>query len=239
MLDSVTTPKCFSAFNSSKYIKDKDTEVPAKVKAASIIGSAAGTLGTAYLIARKQGRVLNKSVGMFGVKYNEPELIGVAIGSILGGLVFGGVADDKKYLPIKIKEGIHQTVANVLAPLLLISGLNKIYDKYPIKKLPQFAENKGIKKFVNEAEKMLPRLGIAVVGLVCGVMAGTVVANKINGLEGTEKERHIKPIDYIYHPDDFAAAFAVADKRNVLQKFVSKIIPPVFMFHGYDTGTRR
>ena len=87
--------------------------------------------------------------------------------------------------------------------------------------------------------KLLPRLGIALAGLVGGVLLGTVISNKMNGLDGTRQERHVKTIDYMYHPDDIAAAFAVADRKGVLQKFVSKIIPPVFMFHGYDTGTRR
>ena len=239
MIDPVTSPKCFSAFNSSKRIKEQDVDAPAKVKVASVIGAGVGALGAAYLLARRQGRAMHKSVGMFNVKYNEPELLGVAIASIIGGLGLGGLADDKKYFSMKVKEGVHQTIANVLAPLFLIGGLNKIYDKNPIKKLPQFAENTGIKKVLNETVKMLHRLGLATVGLLGGVWLGTLISNKITGLDGTKKERHIKPVDFIYHPDDFAAAFAIADKKGVLQKFVSKIIPPVFMFHGYDTGTRR
>ena len=239
MIEPVAKPKCFSAFNSSKYITERDVDTPVSVKAASIVGAGIGALGSACLFARRQSRTLNKSVGMFGVKYNEPELIGVAIASVIGGLLFGGLADDKKHFSIKVKEGIHQIVANILTPLLLIGGLNRIYDKYPIKNIPQFAENKGIKKVANEAMKMLPRLGIALVGLVGGVMFGTVISNKMNALEGTKQERHIKAVDYIYHPDDFAAAFAVADKKGVLQKVVSKIIPPIFMLHGYDAGTRR
>ena len=166
-------------------------------------------------------------------------MIWVAIASICGGLATGGAVDDKKYLPIKLKEGLHQAVANILTPLLLISGLNKIYDKYQPKKLPQFAPDTKLKKFANEAIKMAPRLVIAIAGLVGGVCAGTIISNKINRLENTENERQIKALDFIYHPDDIAAAFAIADKKGVLQKFVSKIIPPVFMMHGYDAGTRR
>lgn len=239
MIDPVSSPKCFSAFNSSKKIRASESDAPTNVKVASIVGAGIGALGAAYLLARRQSKTLHKTVGMFNLKYNEPELIGVAVASVAGGLGFGGFVDDKKYFPIKVKEAIHQIVANVLAPILLIGGLNKIYDKYPIKNIPQFAENTGIKKFANETVKLLPRLGIALAGLVGGVLLGTVISNKMNGLDGTRQERHVKTIDYMYHPDDIAAAFAVADRKGVLQKFVSKIIPPVFMFHGYDTGTRR
>lgn len=239
MIDSISTQKCFSAFNSSKFPKAQQEKAPTSVKVASLVGAGVCAVGTAHLIARRQGKALHKAVNLLNVKYNEPELIGVALASIVGGLAAGGAVDDKKYLPIKIKEGIHQTIANVLAPLLLIAGLNKIYDKAPIKKLPQFAENTGIKKVANETVKMLPRLGIAAVGLVGGIYAGTLISNKINGLEYTEKERKVKALDYVYHPDDFAAALAIADKKGVLQKFVSKIIPPIFMLHGYETGTKR
>ena len=239
MLDPIANPKCFSAFNSARRInKEQSAEAPLNVKAASVVGSGIGALGAAYLFSRRQSRPL-KPVGIFGIKYSEPELIGVAIASILGGLGVGGLVDDKKHFPIKLKEGVHQVIANVLAPLLLISGLNRIYDKYPIKRFPQFSDNKGFKKFANEAVKMLPGLCIATAGLIGGIALGTTISNKINGLDGTNKERHVKAVDYIYHPDDFAAVFAIADKKGVLQKFVSKIIPPVFMLHGYDTGTRR
>ena len=239
MINSITNPKCFSAFNSSKCINEQGADTPIKVKAASVIGAGLGALGSAYLLARRQSKLSNKAVNMFGLKYNEPELIGVALASIAGGLGLGGLVDDKKHFSIKVKEAVHQTIANVLAPLLLIGGLNKIYDKYQIKKFPQFAENKGIKKVANETIKMLPRLGLATIGVLGGVWLGTLLSNKLTGLEGKKKERHIKPVDFIYHPDDFAAAVAIADKKGVLQKFVSKVIPPIFMLHGYDTGTRR
>ena len=239
MIDPISSQKCFSAFNSSMRIKEQKIDAPNSVKAASVIGAGLGALGSAYLLARRQSKLSNKAVNMFGLKYNEPELIGVALASIAGGLGLGGLVDDKKHFSIKVKEAVHQTIANVLAPLLLIGGLNKIYDKYQIKKFPQFAENKGIKKVANETIKMLPRLGLATIGVLGGVWLGTLLSNKLTGLEGTKKERHIKPVDFIYHPDDFAAAVAIADKKGVLQKFVSKVIPPIFMLHGYDTGTRR
>ena len=239
MIEPIASPSCFKAFKSSKNIKKTEDKAPGSVKAASIIGAGVCALGAAHLLARRQNKLLNKSANLFSLKYNEPELIGVALASIVGGLAAGGICDDKKYFPLKVKEAIHQTVANVLAPILLVGGLNKIYDKLPIKNLPQLAPTSKTREFANEAIKMLPRLAIAIVGLVSGVALGTVVSNKINKLEQTEHERKVKAMDYIYHPDDIAAAFAIADKNGVLEKIVGKIIPPVFMLHGYDTGTRR
>lgn len=237
MINSISAPKCFSAF-CAKNKKQEQTATP-NVKIASLVGAGVCAVGAAHMIARRQSKVLNKTINLLNVKYTEPEMIGVAIASICGGLALGGAVDDKKYLPIKIKEGLHQAVANILAPLLLIGGLNRIYDKYQPKNLPQFSPDTKLKKFANEAIKMAPRLAIAIAGLVGGVYAGTYISNKINGIENTEQERQIKSLDFIYHPDDIAAAFAIADKKGVLQKFVSKIIPPVFMLHGYEAGTRR
>ena len=239
MIEPIKSPSCFKAFKSSQNIKKADNKAPGIVKAASIIGAGVGALGAAHLIARRQSKLLNKAVNLFNIRYNEPELIGVALASVFGGLVAGGITDEKEHFPMKIKEAVHQTIANILAPLLLVGGLNKIYDKYPIKKLPQFTSAHKSIKYINEGIKMLPRLAIAIAGLMGGVSLGTVISNKINNIDNTEHERKVKAVDYVYHPDDIAAAFAIADKNGVLEKIVGKIIPPVFMLHGYDTGTRR
>lgn len=236
MIEPINNIKCFSAFQSAKH-KSQKSEAPTKVKLASIIGAGICALGAAHMIARHQSKIT--PVNMFQIKYSEPEIMGVAVSSIVGGLAAGGLTDDKKYLPIKIKEGIHQTIANIITPLLLISGLNKIYDKFKIEKLPQFTPDNKFKKCANETIKMLPHLCIAILGLVGGVFLGTIISNKFNNIEKTPDERKVKALDFIYHPDDIAAACAIADKNGVLKKFVSKIIPPIFMLHGYESGTRR
>ena len=197
MIEPISHPPCFRAFNSSKNVIKKQEEAPKNVKLASIIGAGFCALGAAHLIAKHQSKALNKAINMFQVKYNEPAIMGVALSSVIGGLVAGGITDDKKYLPIKIKEGIHQTIANIMAPLLLITGLNKIYGKYSPKKLPQFTPDSKFKKAANEAIKIAPHLLIALVGLVSGVFLGTMISNKINGLDKTPKERKVKPIDII------------------------------------------
>lgn len=243
MINPVSNPQCYNAFNCNNKQRHKPRhrrgEAPPSVKLASALGAGVGALGVACLIAKKQSVGLEKAKNLFNIKYSEPELISVALASVAGGLAAGGLVDKSKHFPMKIKEATHQAIANIFAPLLLISGLNKIYDKIQPKSMPQFKSETKMAKFANETIKMLPRLTLAVVGLTAGIHLGTAISNKINGIDDTRKERKVKPVDFAYHPDDIAAAFAIADKNGALQKFVSKIIPPIFMFHGYDTGTRR
>jgi len=245
MIDNVTRPQCYSAFYARpkiNIISENNVEkTPTKVKVGSFVGSAICALGATALIAKNQSKLLKKPISMFNIKYDEANMIGVASSALAGGLVSGMCLDEHKYRKAKIHEAIHQAVANILCPIALVGILLKGYSKISSNiKLPQFKETSATKKFLNNTIQIIPNLAVTAVGLVSGVVIGTKIANKINGEgENTFQERKVKPLDFIYHPDDVAAAFALADRKGSLQKIVGKIIPPVFMLHGYEAGTSR
>ena len=70
MIDSITKPQCYRAFyrnhtECTHYcpkapIVEHNPETPNNIKVGTFLGSAACALAAAFLIARKQSRVLNK-----------------------------------------------------------------------------------------------------------------------------------------------------------------------------------
>lgn len=244
MINRITQPQCYNAFYSSKsksHNNEQESGTPAKVKTGVLLGAAAGALGAAFLLSKYQSRALKKHINLLTVKYDEIAVEAVATSAIAGGLLAGLALDDKKYRQAKIKEGIHQAIANVTFPILLIGAANRLYEKIkPAIKLPQLKPSKGLKKFVNNAIKVAPHLAITIAGLVGGVCLGTKVSNKINAADDQKfKPRKVKPIDFIYHPDDIATAFVLSDKDGMIQKVAGKIIPLIFTLCGYETGIKR
>ena len=238
-------PKCFNAFYKTKRpccsLPHIHKEPPAKVKIGSALGAAAGALGAVYCIARYQSRGLKKAVNIFNVKYNEIGIQSVALASLAGGLAAGIALDEKQHKKAKIREGIHQAIANIMFPLILIGGANKIYDKIkPSIKIPQLKGSSEICKFANKAFQIIPRLAVTMAGLVGGVYLGTKVSNKLSERDEHHcHPRQVKPMDFICHPDDVATALVLADKNGSVQKIVGKIIPPIFTLCGYEAGIKR
>ena len=245
MIKHVTTPQCFSAFYSKKrpccHHPHPHKEPPAKVKVGSLVGAATGALGAAFLLAKHQSKLLKKPVNILNMKYSELGIQAVATSSLVGGLAAGVALDEPKYRKAKFREGVHQAIANIMFPILLIGTANKLYEKVkPKVKLPQLPNTTKLNKVVNATIQVLPNLAITAAGLVGGVCLGTKVSNKINECaEHHCHERKVKPLDFIYHPDDVATALVLADKNGVVQKVVGKVIPPIFTLCGYETGIKR
>ena len=218
MINHITQPQCYSAFYSRKSpaYHNKESQVPAKVKIGALLGAGAGALGAAFLLSKHQSHHLKKHVNLLSIKYNEMAVEAVATSSIAGGLLLGLTLDDKKHRKAKVKEAIHQAIANITFPMLLIGAANKLYGKIkPAISLPQLKPDAGMKKFVNNTIKIVPHLAITIAGLVGGVYLGTKVANKINAAGDKEfQERKVKPIDFIYHPDDIATALVLTMKAE-------------------------
>ncbi len=245
MIDHVNRPQCYSAFFAQKNpitVQHKEeNKAPAFVKVGTAIGAGICAYGATYLIAKKQSKALNKAINVFNVKFDEKNMLFVASAALLGGMFAGMVLDKQEYRKAKFQEGIHQAVANIICPLALVACLNKGFEKIrPYIKLPSVKETSQIKKVINNSIKIIPNLGVTLAGLVGGVLIGTEIANKINKSSSENfTPRKVKLLDFMYHPDDVAAAFVLADKNGYLQKVVGRIIPPVFMMHGYEAGTKR
>ena len=73
-----------------------------KVKFAAAAGAIAGALVPAILFARKQ------KTNLFKIEYGMKEMLGVSSGAIVGGTAAGIIADKKKNVKHKVKEGIFQ-----------------------------------------------------------------------------------------------------------------------------------
>ena len=245
MIKKVTPPQCYSAFYSQKrpccHHPHVHKEPPAKVKIGSLVGAATGALGAAYLLSRHQSKILGKKVNLFNVKYSEIGVQSIATASLAGGLAAGIALDEKQYRKAKLREGVHQAIANIMMPLLLIGAGNRLYDKIKPKiKLPQLPATGKVNKFINSLIQIVPHLAVTTVGLVGGVHLGTMLSNKINECaEHHCHQRKVKPLDFIYHPDDVATALVLSDKNGAIQKVVGKIIPPIFTLCGYETGIKR
>lgn len=245
LINQIEKPKCYSAFYSSKrpccHIPHIHEKPPTKVKIGSLVGAATGALGAVFLLSRLQSRALKRPVNMLNVKYNEFAIQGVATASLAGGLTAGLLLDDKKHRNAKIREGIHQAIANILFPLILIGAGNKLYDKFKTANVKQIANTRGVNNLLNSIKQIVPRFAITAAGLVGGVCLGTKVSNKINDSCSHHcHARKVKPLDFIYHPDDVATALVLSDKGGgAIQKIVGKIIPPIFTLCGYETGIKR
>ena len=254
MIDNVTKPQCYRAFyrNTQDCAKkchnihpaEYHEKAPTNIKVGTFLGSAACALAAAFLIARKQSKVLNEKIGLFSIKYDEKSMLSVAGAALTGGLLTGIALDDPKHKKAKIKEGVHQLVANIITPLAMVSVFNLGYEKLTKNiKFPSLKETTKLNKVLNYSIKLIPNLAVTLVGLTAGVFLGTAISNKINdsyiNSPCQKTERKVKPLDFIYHPDDVAAAFALADKQGSLRKIIGKIIPPIFTLHGYEAGTKR
>lgn len=241
MIQNVSTPVCYKDFYSNRLQikKYKSKEATLKVKIASLVGSAAGTMGAVYLISKNQSKVKNIK-NVFDISYSETEILGVALSGVLGGLISGTILDEKKYAKAKTKEAMHQALANIITPLVFIGAAQKLYDKTNIAKAISNISKNTKSEFFKKSLEILPRLTLTVAGLVSGVYTGTFLSNKINQkFDKNHTERTIKPLDFMYHPDDIATALVLSDKNGVIQKTVGKIIPPIFTICGYEAGVKR
>lgn len=155
------------------------------------------------------------------IKYELPQILGVGLGGVAGGLL-GGLADRKERNKIdKLEEATYQTM-NVTFPSLLVGGGMKLVEKYK-------ALNKPIVKIL-----------IPVVGILTGVNLAVAGANKADDLffdkHLPDGERKFKKKDLIVHVDDLFGTLILAKIPGVDKLHVNKILPAIFAWSGYHVG---
>ena len=240
MINDVAKPVCYKDFYVNRLYLEKKKETPLKVKVGAFVGSAVGTVGAVYAISRNQAKTNKIAKNIFNINYSETDILGVALGGIFGGLIAGTILDEKKYAKAKTKEAMHQALANVVSPLLFIAIGQKTYEKVGLNKIVSKTSDKIKSKLFKSSVEIIPRLLVTIGGLVTGVYTGTFLSNKVNHIfDKNNKNRQIKPLDFMYHPDDIATTLVLSDKNGVIQKTLGKIIPPIFTICGYETGTKR
>lgn len=220
-----------------------------KILATAALGSAAAF----GVICHKQGFKISKLTqapvkdwAIFKIKdktlsIEEKEVLGLAGGSVAGGLVGGALFDDKSNFKSKLQEALSQMLGNVAVPILCVGQASKFYKKHEediLKHVPTIkGENKGFVKYANRAIKAMPPVGLTAVALGTGIVAGNKVSNFINEkISGKKVDRHIKGTDFAPHVDDLCLAITLMAPGTPVGEVIAKTIPFFLTVPGYETG---
>ena len=232
------------------------------LKPVAVLSSVAG-MGTALaLISKKQGFSLSPKViartpirdwVIFKIaNKNEPnrklleleekEIIGLATGSVLGGLIGGGLYDRKNF-KAKLRESLTQMVGNVLIPVAFVGFASRRYKAHDTalkSAMPQF-KNLKTSKFVGGVNKFIqniPAVGITGLALGLGIFTGSKVTNFINDkFFGQKEERKIKSTDFAPHVDDLCLAVTLMGSKNSpLASTITRTVPAFLSVPGYQVA---
>lgn len=232
----------------------KQPDAPTKVKIGSFLGTAIG-VAAGVLIAIKRGKVIEpvmlkeagnivkkqigdipaKQIGKIkatlkNVNYDELNVITIATGSILGGVLGGSLADDKKNLKAKLREGLIQLGGNILIPLACVGGGSRLFKK--------FLEKPIINKFkISPKFHAAPGIINSTLCLGAAIFLGNKATNIINeDLYHLKDDRKVKVADMSGHIDDTCLAISLASPGSKISSTVSRIIPLALLVCGYSSG---
>lgn len=217
---------------------------------------ATASMGTAVafgVISHKQGfKISNltktpvKDWALFKIKgktlkIEEFEVLGLAGGSVAGGLIGGALFDDKSNMKSKFQEALSQMLGNVAVPIFCVGQTSKFYKKHEddiLKHVPTIkGENKGFVKYGNRALKAVPPVALTAGALGIGIIGGNKVSNFINEkLSGKKVEREIRGTDFAPHVDDLCLAITLMAPGTLVGEVIAKTIPFFLTVPGYQTG---
>lgn len=260
----INRPQAFSQFNALTYKANPENqkkEMPKNNKAGAAASSLIGTGTALALIAKKQGFSLAPKVikntpvkewAIFKIanknkpdqkllEIEEKEILGLAAGSVTGGLA-GGALLDGKNMKAKAREALTQIVGNVLIPVGFVGGISRIYKKYEkqIKNtMPQIGlnNNKYI-AFTNKFIKNIPAIGLTTAALLTGIYTGNKVTNFINEkFFGQRQHRKIKSTDFAPHVDDLCLAVTLMGSKNSpVASTITRTVPLFLSVPGYQVA---
>lgn len=225
-------------------MKEEPDFLSRKQKAAILGASTAGMAAGLVLSGRRQGINIFKWKQFKKIKINAVEILSLAGGSILGGLI-AGIAVDKGNKRDKLRESLQQMVGNIIFPVSFVAGGNYLYDKIePSIRFPKFQN-----KVVNAVVRSLPPVVVTFLGLGTGIVVGNKFANSVNNkIFKKEENRQIKFTDFAAHVDDtllgaslvaqnLSSSSALGSGASVIGATAAKLIPPALVIPGYMTGT--
>lgn len=233
--------------NLSSFSSHNNQEkAPTNVKIAALTGTVLGLAAAMAWTFKSKNLPLKKYFHhLVTIKYKKPEeeggkiigdmekLIGrLAIGSVGGGFLFGGLADKKENLKAKAREAIIQLVGNIFTPILCVDAGLRLYEKFAEKKILSHITS------TSKCVRGLPKAGVSILCLIGGLLLGNKVGNTINSKAfKVDNKRKIKASDLSPQLDDVCVAAGFVLKEGNLGAVVSRFIPLAFTFAGYDTGT--
>lgn len=241
----------------------KDEFVKPSLKAGVLASTVAGVGVVSAVIAKKQGFSLNPKVifsqspkdwAMFKIfnkkregaklmELEEPQILALAAGSVIGGLAGGAVFDDKKHLRGKFRETINQLLGNVLVPVICVGSVSRFYDRHKSKILANVPQAPGLGKGVNllnKGLKAVPSCALTIAALGVGIVSGNKISNWINEkIYHKRVERKIKKTDFAPHVDDISMAVTLMADKNPLTTAITRTVPAFLCVPGYEIGTHR
>lgn len=177
-----------------------------------------------------------KDTYLGSVEYEPKEVIGMGIGSCLGGLIGGAIYDKRNEdLTPKIQEGVVQ-MTNISLPILFVKHLSVLGEKVT-NRMANWASKGGKgRKILAES----PKVAGSVTGLITGMYLGNRLSQQINKhlFHKKEDDRPVKLKDFSAHIDDICLAATFVAQGNPLTKAVARIIPAALCVAGNETGNK-
>lgn len=205
------------------------TDLEAPHKRQSPLAAAGAVLGVVVptlLFAKyqKPKLKLNSLKGLkeaIDIRYELPQILGVGLGGVAGGLL-GGLMDRKERNKIdKLEEAAYQTM-NVSFPALLVGKGIDFVEKY------------------KPLNKPVVKLLITVAGIFIGANLAVNASNKLDDMyfdkHLPDGERKFKKKDLIVHVDDLFGAIMLAKIPGADKLHINKILPAIFAWSGYHVG---
>lgn len=270
MIRSVSNKTSFGTLYPTRKERPVDSKLSRTERTGVAAASALGVVGALAILAKtakgkhyslNPKRILNtriKDTYLAQVHYDEPEIIAMGAGSILGGLVGGVIIDNRSSntsaeIKSKVGEALIQ-MANITVPILTVGQSARWGDALEKNVEARLSPSTG--KFMRGIAK-IPKLACMATGLGVGMYAGNVGANFLKKkLLDSPQERKMKFTDMFMHWDDLclAASFYTGEPETILvdgveskapftlaQKITygfSRLLPIAMMMAGYQVGCK-
>ncbi len=249
-------------YNPSFQHNNKNTNKPENKNLKKVVTAASALgVGAAYaIIAKKQGfsispaKILKTPVKDWAliklfdkkhperklIKLEEWEILGLAAGSIAGGLTAGTILDKKSNKKAKIREAVNQFLGNVCVPVAFVKTAAVLYDKNKhliLSHVPQIkGEGKSV-KVINKSLKCIPSAVMTLIALGAGIVTGNKVSNFLNEKVFHKKvERQIKKTDFAPHVDDIGMAVSLMADKTKVSSAITNLVPLFLCVPGIQTG---
>jgi len=215
-MSSFQTGKDISYGHINMPQKNPDSTVTKWEKTRALIGATAGTAIPLARIMKKQN-VKN----LFDIKYGVKEMLTIAAGGNLGGILLSSIGEKKRDKIKKWKEGAFQMTLTA-APMLIVDNIIKYCEK---SKNPKINNN-------------LTKIAASVAGVTIGSHAAIALFNGLRSdKEAHKPKRELKLIDMVANLDDAVAVCVLAKVPFADKIHVERILPFIYTFCGYRSGT--